>query len=134
MSQLKKKDKLDLSKLTAKELLLIGESQTLGTQPCSSKSATNSCSSSEYMSDDDDSSEGNKTDRSEEDEEEEDWEEVDDRHVEAQLQKFDNSADSGEGTSITSEQSQLSQIPENGLEIVIPKEGVFRKKGKNSYL
>lgn len=129
-SQTKKKDKLDLSKLTARELLLIGESQTFS-QPCSSKTLKDggSHSTSGYISgeDSEDSDKQDTTDSGEDSGSgsEDDWEEVDDRHVEKELQKYDHQSGSGENS--TAEYSQLSQIPENGLEIVIPKEGVFRK-------
>lgn len=129
-SQTKKKEKLDLSKLTARELLLIGESQTFS-QPCSSKTLKDggSHSTSGYISgeDSEDSDKQDTTDSGEDSGSgsEDDWEEVDDRHVEKELQKYDHQSGSGENS--TAEYSQLSQIPENGLEIVIPKEGVFRK-------
>lgn len=125
-SQSKKKEKLDLSKLSARELLLIGESQSLGSQPGSSKAVTWESRSSD---DDSDASDGRETNS---ESGSSDWEEVDDQHVEKELHKYDDLKENGESQSSQSAlgQSQLSQIPENGLEIVIPSEGVFRKKGK----
>lgn len=135
----KKKEKMDLSKMSAMELLLIGESQTLGggsQEPGCSKSLGTSKGGSgsrdsgvegnsdeEVMNMDSDAEDSDGADdENSGDSENEDWEDVDDQHVEDQLSKLEKSqAKNGVG------QAQNSTIPKEGLEIVIPREGVFRQ-------
>ncbi|ODN02316.1 DNA repair protein [Orchesella cincta] len=129
MGDSKKKDKLDLSKLSARELLLIGENPSyFGSQPSSSGSGK--ISKSQSRSDDEEMSSDSSDDSDEvaSDSESEDWEEVDDKHVEAELKRYDT----GDSTTPTegASNSQVASIPEGGLEIVIPQEGVFRKRTK----
>lgn len=130
MSESKKKGKVVPSKtMTPMEALLIGESQALGKQHNQQPTSSSSMQRGSSSDDQDDIISDSDSSDSESDSEN-DWEEVDDHHVEAQLKSL-TQQHNGSSEMLGATEGP-SQIPAEGLQIVIPQEGVFRRS-KSSY-